>query len=77
MCLGTLILSRSREHGLRAEQPYISIDPNQKGGLSIQYLGGGYPFSENQLIEEINTDTMEITEHVEVLLKRLAEHRID
>lgn len=77
LCLGTLILSRSRKHGLRADQPYIAIVPNLKGGLEVQYLSGGYPFSEDQLIEEINTDTMEITPQVEALLKCLAEHPID
>jgi hypothetical protein len=69
--LGTFILSRSRQHGLRSEQPRLEFHVAQHGGMTVTYRE--YP----DINVQVDVKRVELTAEVEELLARLPTHPID
>jgi hypothetical protein len=68
--LDAFVLSRSKEHGLRSEQPRVAVVLNPEGGMTVAYQDGSG-------LHEITVDQVELTPEVEALLQRLLAHPID
>ncbi|MEO8397141.1 MAG: hypothetical protein ABI700_29370 [Chloroflexota bacterium] len=66
-----LMLSRSRQHGLRQDQPSFSIEPNPNGGATVWYHEPPDVWIQFQI------EHIEITPELDALLKRLLAHPID
>jgi hypothetical protein len=68
--LTTFVLSRSRKHGLRVEQPKLSITLKQDAGMTVSYRD-----SDGTSKTEIESNML--TLELETLLTRLMAHPID
>jgi len=68
--LDILVLSRSREHGLRTGQASLAVILNTKGGMIVSY-------QDQSTDIEINVERVELTPEVEELLARLLALPID
>ncbi len=69
--LATFILSRSQKHGLRLEQPRLSIDLNPEGGMTLRYKEPPNP------VIKVNLERVELAPELEQFLSRLLMHPID
>jgi hypothetical protein len=67
--MDALVLSRSREHGLRSEQPRVGVVLNPQGGMTVTYYGGSDS-------HENNIDRVELSLEVESLLQQLLAYPI-
>lgn len=65
-----LMLSRSREHGLRPEQHFVAINPQRNGGMVVEYYT-----PEGKEAMEIGR--IEFCQELHHLLTRLMEQGID
>jgi hypothetical protein len=64
----TLIVSRSRRHGMRSGQPYIAFRFGRSGMTVIAHLGNS---------EKLSVDRVELSDRIHWLLKRLEAMSID
>jgi hypothetical protein len=70
--LYTLVLSRSHQHGLRPDQPWIYFGPTGDGGTNVAYLKGA-AYGPPQIV----LAHVELTSEVQNLLDKLLAHPID
>jgi hypothetical protein len=69
--LYVFVLSRSRKHGMRLEQPALRFELKREGGMKVQYWE--YPDTRT----EFEVASVEITPEIEALLARLLAQPID
>lgn len=69
--LNTFVISRSRQHGLRPEQPRLGIDLGRDGKMSVIYYESG------TILKKIEFDGAGLMPELEELFQRLLQHPID
>lgn len=69
-----LLLSRSMEHGLRGDQPYVLIWPREGGGLQIEHQLRAPGGVQNK---SFTLATVSLTRELGEILQRLAQEKID
>lgn len=69
--LHMLVLSRSREHGLRPDQPSLAFESFPNGSLTLHYR------ERQGTRTSLSLESMELTPEADQLLLRLLEHPID
>jgi len=68
--MATLMISRSREYGLRRDQPFLAFDMLEDGGMRVTFT-----IQNGSVI--LNVDRIEITPEIENLLIPLLAYPID